>query len=672
MACSLEVEPTWETLHKTDESRGRGSRKPDCKKKHSCQAANSRLKVFLKKAMSAINHAYNVDLPCLPSFGAANGGAYIDSLRKYKVWVQRATGAAVWKRKGKRERIGGVLSVQLTKKGIPAPCKCIPSKWETFKACQGREERPEPSERFLHFVRWRTRDMFRDGWLSSKAWENAVLECSLSDTACAEKSRRKGGMAEAFGGYENYLNCLEMTKSGAFGPAKYSEVLTAGKVRALTMQPYHFAALAPLHKAIYDNLRKQDWLLVGPPTPDKLRSVFGTSQAKFLSGDYKAATDNLDLRVTKEILGAILAGAQCSEELERLAMDSLNWTVANYDKHGKLSDSFEIERGQMMGFYLSFPLLCLYNCLVTEFACGPLPKLVNGDDLVVRMSPESRAHTRWFQQLPSLGIEPEAEKTDVQINKLNINSTAFVLQKSGFVECRVVRTKSLNRDSEAIPGRLGEHLSEFIRNSPNVLSCARSWAKEYYPVVNRVLGLGVDPRELGFRKTPVEVMAEIGLLKAIKRHAKSLPSCRPFPPLQQMDTKERKLTQVRRLDRDEKIVLKYDAFFEGKPEKEKTTFSGKEASKHFWKEMRTDAPQRTKMIVLPRRMQRLQNIINNHRKTNEKVRKQTCLLYGDLIPWGKFMARLQAPTASAHYIPNWYYNLLPFERKWHLLALRWT
>jgi len=78
-------------------------------------------------------------------------------------------------------------------------------------------------------------------------------------------------------------------------------------------------------------------------------------------------------------------------------------------------DSFVPRRGQMMGSYLSFPLLCLQNRIAFLYAgesvgidASEFPCLINGDDILFRSGPHFSE--LWMNTVGSLSLEVERSK----------------------------------------------------------------------------------------------------------------------------------------------------------------------------------------------------------------------------------------------------------------------
>jgi len=82
-----------------------------------------------------------------------------------------------------------------------------------------------------------------------------------------------------------------------------------------------------------------------------------------------------------------------------------------------------VQHGQMMGSYLSFPLLCLHSYLAASWAvrdCGNHRILVNGDDCVISADCPVQA-----SQYPP-GYSLNDQKTIRSENVVEVNSTAFL------------------------------------------------------------------------------------------------------------------------------------------------------------------------------------------------------------------------------------------------------
>jgi len=212
--------------------------------------------------------------------------------------------------------------------------------------------------------------------------------------------------------------------------ARYKEVLSAGKVRPLLIYDEKVDLLGPLHKLIYSHLRGFDWLLCGPPTEERMASVCVREYQT--SVDLVNATDGLHHSVVERILDALFfTSVKIPRSLRALAKASFSPVfVDGSGVHRR------VRHGQMMGSYLSFPLLCLQSYLAARWAARFDPSarfLVNGDDTVI-----SASRGIAVQDYPE-GFRLNSDKTIVARNVVEVNSTAFLRSGGRWREVRHLR-----------------------------------------------------------------------------------------------------------------------------------------------------------------------------------------------------------------------------------------
>jgi len=203
----------------------------------------------------------------------------------------------------------------------------------------------------------------------------------------------------------------------------------SGKARVVTIAPYESAYLKPLHDSLYDALCASGAVLRGPPTDEKMRKFKPREGEVMVSGDYEAATDNMSSAVTRHCLEVLRSRS-------RYVPNSV-WDAA-LSFFGPAIMSFRDQRfvqmtGQLMGNFLSFPLLCLANLAgVIEglgikktrklIAAGRL--LINGDDIAFMAT---RAEVeRWMVACESLSLKVSRSKTLVHERVVTINSHFFL------------------------------------------------------------------------------------------------------------------------------------------------------------------------------------------------------------------------------------------------------
>nr|WAK77910.1 MAG: hypothetical protein [Botourmiaviridae sp.] len=318
-------------------------------------------------------------------------------------------------------------SMSSIKRNLPAGCRHhTPSKreeWESLACSQP----PPQSDEYLQFVKSEVTRLFSPGW--DRHYENFVN--SHLPNPSARKPRFSRADLLWAGRREEFLNgCLTDTDLPSVLTARYKEVPSAGKCRPLLIYDENVEYLGPLHKLIYSTLRRNDWLLCGPPTEERITSVcVGNVQ---VSIDLVSATDGLYHSVAETILDAMFFTAwKIPRSLRRLAKASLSPVFQS--KCGTLR---RVRHGQMMGAYLSFPLLCLQSYLAARWATRFDPDaryLVNGDDTIISTSREVGV-----QDYP-IGMRLNTDKTIIARDVVEVNSTAFLRSRGRWREVRHLR-----------------------------------------------------------------------------------------------------------------------------------------------------------------------------------------------------------------------------------------
>jgi hypothetical protein len=271
--------------------------------------------------------------------------------------------------------------------------------------------------------------------------------------------------------------------------ARYKEVQSAGKKRPLLIFDENSELLAPLHKLLYKKLCQKDWLLCGPPTEDRIASVCCNDYQT--SVDLVNATDGLSHVVSKAILDSLFfTSVKIPRSVRSLAHLSLEPFFEGSE--GKV---LRVRHGQMMGSYLSFPLLCLHSYLAARWAARfdeDARFLVNGDDCLISAKREVTV-----QDYPS-GYRLNSDKTIRAKNVAELNSTVF-LKSSG--RWRVVR--HLRRGGATVDYVGMMHMAQAVCVSPAFVDAyQRSRIGRRWGFLPSQLGHMTYPsylREKGFR-----------------------------------------------------------------------------------------------------------------------------------------------------------------------------
>jgi len=181
-----------------------------------------------------------------------------------------------------------------------------------------------------------------------------------------------------------------------------------------------------------------------------------------VSGDYKAATDKLNIHFTRLIFENYMNALHVAEEDKEVFRRVLYSQRLHYPKkyckmlrekypHLNVStspDGFEVDQqnGQLMGSILSFPVLCVANAIAYKMALEEyiqtllptnskpfrvsahrLPCLVNGDDIYFRCN--DTLYGIWLKYITIAGFQLSVGKNYVHQNTFTINSQCFMYDK---------------------------------------------------------------------------------------------------------------------------------------------------------------------------------------------------------------------------------------------------
>jgi len=334
-----------------------------------------------------------------------------------------------------------VLAWQSIKKILPASCRCMErGMLDDLKRKLSSPSRPLPKG-YLTMVHRETLRIFRPGW-DLGLYEGHVVTTSPPLSSTTECPRSRGGCLGSEIDQSSFLQaCLNDVEFDLDVRAKMIVVQSAGKPRALTKFSADTLCLKPLHKAIYDRLSKEKWLNRGDVTTEKLIAAgFSRVEGEVLtSGDYKSATDNMSIEVAETIIRALLStSVSVPESVKRGAMKILRPNLYSLEN----DIDFFPTTGQMMGSYLSFPLLCMQNRFSflfaqKKFGVWDLPCLINGDDILFRSCPGFSQH--WMDMVSRLGLEVERTKTSVSESYGTLNSTLILRKQGKYVVKQTVR-----------------------------------------------------------------------------------------------------------------------------------------------------------------------------------------------------------------------------------------
>jgi len=230
----------------------------------------------------------------------------------------------------------------------------------------------------------------------------------------------------------------------------------------------------------------------------------------FVSGDFKGATDYLDINRTKLVFEAFLARMCPGEGLPTYDVNpQWKWLVDRWRsvifeqelhyKHGAWEEIVQQANGQLMGSNLSFPILCIVNLISywealeehfdTLISIEDLPVLVNGDDILfMSPGPESGFYAKWKSSITEAGFRLSVGKNYIHNQLLTVNSEMWRWNKlhsaPSFTRVRHLDVGLLMNDNSAqrLENRtlpLAERLQRVLEGANNK---ARIWnrLKHYY------------------------------------------------------------------------------------------------------------------------------------------------------------------------------------------------
>jgi hypothetical protein len=231
-------------------------------------------------------------------------------------------------------------------------------------------------------------------------------------------------------------------KAWNFPTARVAEVLEPLKVRLITaMDAVRSHVARPLQEALFRHLRSSPvFQLIGEPVTEAILHDLvrrhrerGGGEDPFVSGDYSAATDGLDIRLSKVIFEELVPLFD-PEDLPYVDFirSVLFEQVILYPPWTGI-DPVVQENGQLMGSVLSFPFLCLANLfayiqslpdreqvLLSRSMMDRLPVLINGDDILFRCSDPH--YDRWLQEIDRVGFVPSVGKNFRHPRFFTVNS----------------------------------------------------------------------------------------------------------------------------------------------------------------------------------------------------------------------------------------------------------
>jgi len=224
----------------------------------------------------------------------------------------------------------------------------------------------------------------------------------------------------------------------------------ANKVRFLTIQSSRYQNVANSYKVfLLENFKKskfstmnENWKEEFLQQKKDISSFKGSKTRFWFSGDYTAATDNLEIEISEYTLLASSYMVNMNDDDRKIILDVLKPRLLEINKPELgIAGIYEQMQGQMMGNPLSFGLLCIINLatvIETLFMDIAIPFLdeinidvlesllqsrglrINGDDMTAHLTLEEIERFRSVSSTYGLKLNYKSivDKNDAQINSV--------------------------------------------------------------------------------------------------------------------------------------------------------------------------------------------------------------------------------------------------------------
>jgi len=239
---------------------------------------------------------------------------------------------------------------------------------------------------------------------------------------------------------------VRMISKGEALPAYYARYFQQAMKHDLDLLPQLVLTTRPLSVTdLHDILAREASLSLHG------KSIWGNDLPDWVSGDYSAATDGLNINFTKLTFESFCDKFKATEQERTLLRRNLYEQVLHYpdektSPRGRVTSSQGdsppskypkrvVQRnGQLMGSILSFPILCAINLICywramerylgRSVSVETLPVLVNGDDILFRAT--QALYAFWKEELVKAEFTLSPGKNYVHRTVLTINSTCFI------------------------------------------------------------------------------------------------------------------------------------------------------------------------------------------------------------------------------------------------------
>lgn len=420
-----------------------------------------------------------------------------------------------------KRQLSLAMSILQLKRYLPALPATL--KQEAMEGCKKRLTTPGTTPpRLLDELARTAAELFPLGWDS----KSSVPSFSVTNKSCYERTRGEGGAQDFMftlkGKHDQVTeSCLSEARRWAsdvldksqypplpehphmmtereyidYAVRSQPKVLRAKmeivedplKARVITKNNWQCTVLKPLQKLIHGRLRKmRPFRLIGEPLTEEIIACLERFKgSKYVSGDYEAATDNFHSDATEVVLETILGNmtGELAKNPEYMILAKRSLTGLTIS--GKGIEDFVMERGQLMGSLLSFPILCIVNFAVWRHSSelyfgrrfdgqGMGGKedhvLINGDDIGFCATPEQ--YELWTSLTPKVGLKPSLGKNYFADEFITLNTQLYTWDS---VKNKLVLVPFLNQGLLKPPGdgetlimnleSLGSMHDDFVKGS---------------------------------------------------------------------------------------------------------------------------------------------------------------------------------------------------------------
>lgn len=287
----------------------------------------------------------------------------------------------------------------------------------------------------------------------SKGGSQGILSLNLKSTRSVDL--RKFAMINNASSYVKPSSCLNDYDS-IHPSVKVHSILEPLKIRTITAEPANFFPMKKVQKWLWESLGKFKCypLTRGKNVLETLNSLENELDLPLLiSGDYTAATDNLDRGIIREFVTLLLPKLPTEYHNSFLKNSGL------HNLHYKDGSVVKQENGQLMGSLTSFPILCYMNyiayCLARDLCPEGLSKecTINGDDIFFFASEEG--YKVWDGVVRSFGFTPSYGKNYCSKTYCTINSQWFsyknkLFERIPFVNWGLLQNGQVKTDDQKI------------------------------------------------------------------------------------------------------------------------------------------------------------------------------------------------------------------------------